>query len=53
MKVLMSNHISKMSSFQQNLRNDNVLLICIGFSFGDKHICTAIIRNLEQNQVFN
>ena len=38
--------------FQQNLRKDNVLLICIGFSFNDKHIVTAIKEALEQNSGF-
>lgn len=41
-----------MSRFQQNLRKDNVLLICIGFSFNDKHIVTAIQEALEQNSGF-
>lgn len=41
-----------MSRFQQNLRKDNVLLICIGFSFNDKHIVTAIQEALEQNPGF-
>ena len=41
-----------MSRFQQNLRNDNVLLICIGFIFNDKHIVTAIQEALEQNPGF-
>ncbi|MEQ8413221.1 MAG: SIR2 family protein [Imperialibacter sp.] len=41
-----------MSRFQQNLRRDNVLLICIGFSFNDKHIVTAIQEALEQNSGF-
>ena len=41
-----------MSRFQQNLRKDNVLLICIGFSFNDKHIVTAIQEALEQNPAF-
>ena len=41
-----------MSRFQQNLRNDNVLLISIGFSFNDKHIVTAIQEALEQNPGF-
>ena len=41
-----------MSRFQQNLRKDNVLLICIGFSFNDKHIVTAIKEALEQNSGF-
>jgi NAD-dependent SIR2 family protein deacetylase len=41
-----------MSRFQQNLRKDNVLLICVGFSFNDKHIVTAIQEALEQNPSF-
>lgn len=41
-----------MTRFQQNLRNDNVLLICIGFSFNDKHIVTTILEALEQNPGF-
>ena len=41
-----------MSRFQQNLRNENVLLVCIGFSFNDKHLVTAIIEALEQNPSF-
>jgi NAD-dependent SIR2 family protein deacetylase len=41
-----------MSRFQQNLRKDNVLLICVGFSFNDKHIVTAIQEALEQNSGF-
>lgn len=41
-----------MSRFQQNLRKDNILLICIGFSFNDKHIVTAIQEALEQNSGF-
>lgn len=45
-------YFEMMSRFQQNLRNDNILLICIGFSFSDKHIVTAIIEALEQNPGF-
>lgn len=41
-----------MSRFQQNLRKDNVFLICIGFSFNDKHMVTAIQEALEQNPSF-
>lgn len=41
-----------MSRFQQNLRKENVLLICIGFSFGDKHIVTAIKEAVSQNASF-
>lgn len=45
-------YFEMMSRFQQNLRNENVLLICIGFSFNDKHIVTSIIEALEQNPSF-
>jgi len=41
-----------MSRFQQSLRKDNVLLICIGFSFNDKHVVTAIQEALSQNSGF-
>ncbi len=41
-----------MSRFHQNLRKENVLLICIGFSFCDKHIVTAIMEALAQNPSF-
>ena len=41
-----------MSRFQQNIRKENVLLICIGFSFGDKHIVTAIKEAVTQNPSF-
>ncbi|PKA99661.1 SIR2-like protein [Flavobacteriaceae bacterium MAR_2009_75] len=45
-------YFEMMSRFQQSLRDENVLLICIGFSFSDKHIVTAIIEALEQNPSF-
>ena len=45
-------YFEMMSRFQQSLRNENVLLISIGFSFGDKHIVTAIKEALEQNPSF-
>ena len=45
-------YFEMMSRFQQNLRNENVLLVCIGFSFNDKHLVTAIIEALEQNPSF-
>jgi hypothetical protein len=45
-------YFEMMSRFQQNLRKDNVILICIGFSFNDKHIVTAIHEALEQNPSF-
>lgn len=41
-----------MSRFQQNLRNANVLLISIGFSFSDKHIVAMIKEALVQNSSF-
>jgi hypothetical protein len=41
-----------MARFHQNLRRENVLLICIGFSFNDKHIVTAIKEALTQNPSF-
>ncbi|MBN8696465.1 MAG: SIR2 family protein [Bacteroidetes bacterium] len=41
-----------MSRFQQVLRRENILLICIGFSFNDKHIVTTIKEALEQNPSF-
>ena len=31
-----------MARFQQSLRKENVMLVCIGFSFNDKHIVTVI-----------
>jgi hypothetical protein len=40
------------SRFQQSLRNGNVLLICIGFSFSDKHIVAMIKEALTQNSGF-
>lgn len=45
-------YFEMMSRFQQNLRNENVLLVCIGFSFNDKHLVTTIIEALEQNPSF-
>lgn len=41
-----------MARFQQSLRKENVMLICIGFSFNDKHVVTAIQEALEQNPSF-
>ncbi len=41
-----------MSRFQQALRNDNVLLIVIGFGFQDKHVQNVIIEAVEQNPSF-
>ncbi|MEW6194344.1 MAG: SIR2 family protein [Bacteroidota bacterium] len=41
-----------MSRFQSELRKENVLLICIGFSFNDKHITTVIKEAVIQNPSF-
>ena len=42
-----------MARFQRNLRkNDDTLLICIGYSFNDKHINAAIEEALNQNPGF-
>jgi len=41
-----------MSRFHQTLRKENILLICVGFSFSDKHIVTAIKESLAQNPSF-
>src|SRR5690606_5902301 len=39
--------------FQRNLRiNDDTLLICIGYSFRDKHVNAAILEALNQNPGF-
>ncbi len=41
-----------MSRFHQSLRQQNVLLVCMGFSFGDKHVVSAIKEALGQNSGF-
>ena len=42
-----------MARFQRNLRlNDDSLLVCIGYSFNDKHINAAIEEALNQNPGF-
>lgn len=41
-----------MARFQQNLRKDNCLLLCIGYSFNDKHVNAAIEEALNQNPGF-
>lgn len=42
-----------MARFQRNLRiNNDTLLICIGYSFNDKHINSAIEEALNQNPSF-
>lgn len=38
-----------MSRFHQNLRLDNTLLLCIGYSFRDRHINVSIREAYEQN----
>lgn len=38
-----------MSRFQQSLRTENTLLICLGFSLNDKHIFSAIRDAIQQN----
>ncbi|MDM1496674.1 SIR2 family protein [Myroides odoratimimus] len=45
-------YFEMMSRFQNSLRKENVFLVTIGFSFGDKHIVTSIIEALEQNPGF-
>jgi len=45
-------YFEMMSRFQQALRNENVLLIIIGFGFQDKHIQNVIIEAVEQNPSF-
>ncbi|MDM1455790.1 SIR2 family protein [Myroides odoratimimus] len=45
-------YFEMMSRFQNSLRKENVFLVTIGFSFGDKHIVTSIIEALEQNPSF-
>lgn len=45
-------YFEMMSRFQANLRKSNVTLLCIGFSFNDKHIVTAIFEALNQNPSF-
>lgn len=42
-----------MARFQRNLRiNNDTLLVCIGYSFNDKHINSAIEEALNQNPSF-
>ncbi len=41
-----------MSRFQQILRNENTVLLIIGYSFGDSHINRVIIEALESNLNF-
>lgn len=38
-----------MLNFSKNLRQENTLLVTIGFSFSDKHLSTIILESLKQN----
>lgn len=38
-----------MSKFQQSVRNKNTLLICSGFSFGDKHFKNVVLEAAKGN----
>jgi NAD-dependent SIR2 family protein deacetylase len=46
-------YFEMMARFQQSLRNENTLLITIGFSFVDKHISSVILESLKQNPSLN
>lgn len=46
-------YFEMMSRFQESLRNENTLLITIGFSYLDKHISSVIIESLKQNPSLN
>lgn len=46
-------YFEMMARFQQSLRNENTLLISIGFSFIDKHISSVILESLKQNPSLN
>lgn len=46
-------YFEMMSRFQQALRNDEVLLIVLGFGFQDKHIQNVIKEAVEQNPSFH
>jgi len=45
-------YFEMMSRFQQALRDENVLLVVIGFGFQDKHIQNVIIEAVDQNPSF-
>ncbi len=45
-------YFEMMSRFQSSLRQENTLLIVIGFGFKDKHIQNVIIEAVEQNPSF-
>lgn len=46
-------YFEMMARFQQSLRNENTILISIGFSFVDKHISSVILESLKQNPSLN
>jgi hypothetical protein len=46
-------YFEMMSRFQQALREENTLLIVIGFGFGDKHIQNVINEAVNQNSSFH
>jgi hypothetical protein len=46
-------YFEMMSRFQQYLRQENTLLITIGFSFFDKHLSNVIEETLKQNPSLN
>ncbi|MBK7934079.1 MAG: SIR2 family protein [Acidobacteria bacterium] len=41
-----------MARFQQSIRPDSTVLVCIGYSFNDKHVNVAINEALDQNPGF-
>lgn len=45
-------YFEMMSRFQQALRQDQVLLVVLGFGFQDKHIQNVIIEAVQQNPSF-
>lgn len=46
-------YFEMMARFQHSLRNENTLLISVGFSFVDKHISSVILESLKQNPSLN
>jgi 5'-deoxynucleotidase YfbR-like HD superfamily hydrolase len=42
-----------MSRFQQSIWQPNTLLICVGFSFGDKHFKNVIEAAIQSNPSLN
>ena len=46
-------YFEMMSRFQASLRQNNVTLVVIGYSFLDKHINTVIVEAFNQNPTFN